>query len=58
MRILVDVSPLSHPRTGIGNYLRGMVGGARRSAEAGAMRCIGFAPTSLRGPGRIRAALR
>ena len=25
MRIVVDVSPLSHPRTGIGNYIRGML---------------------------------
>ncbi len=56
MRIVVDVSPLSHPRTGIGNYLRGMVGGL---AAAGAARheVVGFAPTSLRGPGRIRTAL-
>ena len=27
MRIVVDVSPLSLPRTGIGNYVRGMVAG-------------------------------
>ena len=25
MRIVIDVSPLSVPRTGIGNYVRGMV---------------------------------
>jgi alpha-1,3-rhamnosyl/mannosyltransferase len=57
MRILVDVSPLSHPRTGIGNYLRGMVGGL--AAEAGERHEVrGFAPTSLRGPRRIRTALR
>lgn len=56
MRIVVDVSPLSHPRTGIGNYLRGMVGGlTARGAERHEV--IGFAPTSLCGPGRIRAAL-
>jgi hypothetical protein len=56
MRILVDVSPLSHPRTGIGNYLRGMVGGlAAVGRERHEVR--GFAPTSLRGPDRIRAAL-
>ncbi len=56
MRIVVDVSPLSHPRTGIGNYLRGMVGGLA-AAGAGRHEVLGFAPTSLRGPGRIRAAL-
>ena len=27
MRIVVDVSPLSHPRTGIGNYIRGALAG-------------------------------
>jgi glycosyltransferase involved in cell wall biosynthesis len=56
MRIAVDISPLSHPVTGIGNYLRGMVGGL---AAAGGDRheVVGFAPTSLRGPARIRAAL-
>ena len=27
MRIVVDVSPLSHPRTGIGNYIRGSLAG-------------------------------
>jgi len=27
MRVVVDVTPLSHPRTGIGNYLRGLLGG-------------------------------
>src|SRR5438552_1125495 len=29
MRIVVDVSPLSRPRTGIGNYLRGMLAAVR-----------------------------
>ncbi len=56
MRIVVDVSPLSHPRTGIGNYIRGSLAGM---AEAGAGRheLVAFAPTSINGPGRIRAAL-
>ena len=49
MRIAVDVSPLSHPRTGIGNYLRGMVGGLA-AAGGGQHEVFGFAPTSLRGP--------
>jgi glycosyltransferase involved in cell wall biosynthesis len=54
MRILVDVSPLSHPRTGIGNYLRGMVAAL---AADGRHEVVGFGPTSLRGPGRIRREL-
>ena len=37
VRIAFDVSPLSHPRAGIGNYLRGslagLVGGGRRRAR-------------------------
>jgi len=56
VRIAVDVSPLSHPRTGIGNYIRGSLAGM---AEAGQDRheLLAFAPTSLKGPGKIRAAL-
>ena len=56
MRIVVDVSPLSHPRTGIGNYIRGSLAGLSEAA-AGRHELVAFAPTSLRGPGRIRAAL-
>ena len=56
MRIVVDVSPLSHPRTGIGNYIRGSIGGMVATA-AGRHEVVAFAPTSLRGPAAIRAAL-
>ncbi|HEY7380819.1 MAG TPA: glycosyltransferase family 1 protein [Gaiella sp.] len=56
MRIVVDVSPLSHPRTGIGNYIRGMVDGLVDVASS-THEVVGFAPTSLKGPARIRAAL-
>jgi glycosyltransferase involved in cell wall biosynthesis len=56
MRIVVDVSPLSHPRTGIGNYIRGAVRGLVE-AGAGTHEIVAFAPTSLQGPDRIRAAL-
>ena len=56
MRIVVDVSPLSHPRTGIGNYIRGSIAGMGEAA-AGRHELLAFAPTSLRGPARIRAAL-
>ena len=56
MRIVVDVSPLSHPPTGIGNYIRCSIAGLV-DAAAGAHEVVGFAPTSLKGPGRIREAL-
>jgi len=56
MRIVVDVSPLSHPRTGIGNYIRGSLAGMSEAA-AGRHELVAFAPTSLRGPDRINAAL-
>ena len=42
MRIAYDVTPLSHPRTGVGNYilgaLKGMVGGGGRLARARRLR--------------------
>lgn len=56
MRIAFDVSPLSHPLLGIGNYLRGSLAGLAEAA-AGEHEIVAFAPTSLRGPARIRAAL-
>ena len=56
MRIVVDVSPLSHPRTGIGNYIRGSLVGMA-AAAGGEHELVAFAPTSLRGPAAIRAAL-
>ena len=56
MRIAFDVSPLSHPPTGVGNYIRGTLAGLLEAA-AGAHEVVAFAPTSLRGPERIRATL-
>jgi len=56
MRIAFDVSPLSHPLLGIGNYIRGSLGGLVEVA-GGEHEIVAFAPTSLRGPDRIRAAL-
>jgi glycosyltransferase involved in cell wall biosynthesis len=56
MRIVLDVSPLSHARTGIGNYIRGSLAGLAEVA-AGRHELVAFAPTSLRGPARIGAAL-
>jgi glycosyltransferase involved in cell wall biosynthesis len=56
MRIVVDVTPLSRPRTGIGNYFRGMLAGL---AEAGAGRheLVAFGPSGPRGRKRIRSSL-
>ncbi len=56
VRIAFDVSPLSHPPLGIGNYIRGSLEGLAE-ASAGRHELVAFAPTSLRGPERIRAAL-
>jgi glycosyltransferase involved in cell wall biosynthesis len=56
VRIAFDVSPLSHPLLGIGNYLRGSLGGLVEAAGT-EHEIVAFAPTSIRGPGRIRAAL-
>ncbi len=56
MRIAFDVSPLSHPLLGIGNYIQGSLGGLVEAA-AGSHEIVAFAPTSIRGPERIRAAL-
>lgn len=50
------MSPLSHPPLGIGNYIRGSLGGLLQAAE-GRHEIVAFAPTSLRGPERIREAL-
>lgn len=56
MRIAFDVSPLSHPRTGVGNYVRGSLAGLVEAAgEEHAV--VAFAPTSPEGLRRIRAAL-
>ena len=56
LRIAVDVSPLSHPRTGIGNYLRGMLEGLCE-ASGGRHEVVAFAPTSLPGKRRVAEAL-
>ena len=56
MRIAFDVSPLSHPLHGIGNYIQGSLGGLVQAA-AGRHEVVAFAPTSIRRPARIRAAL-
>ena len=53
MRIVVDVSPLSHPRTGVGNYIRGsLLGLAGRGHEL-----VAFAPVTRREQAADRGAL-
>jgi glycosyltransferase involved in cell wall biosynthesis len=54
VRIVVDVSPLSHTRTGVGNYIRGSLLGL---TEAGGHDIVAFAPVSGRGKREIEAAL-
>jgi glycosyltransferase involved in cell wall biosynthesis len=54
VRIVVDVAPLSHPRTGVGNYIRGSLLGL---SEAGGHEVIAFAPASVRGKREIERAL-
>src|SRR6188472_3727705 len=56
MKIVLDVSPLSRPRTGIGNYIRGMVAGLAEAAEGRHM-LVAFGPSGPRGRARIRESL-
>jgi len=51
MRVVVDVSPLSHPRTGIGNYIRGSLAGMT-AAAGGRHELVAFAPFG--GPVTVR----
>jgi glycosyltransferase involved in cell wall biosynthesis len=56
VRIVFDVSPLSHPRTGVGNYIRGSLAGL--AAAAGREHeVVVFAPTSPQGLKLIPEAL-
>ncbi len=56
MRIAFDVSPLSHERTGVNNYIRGSLAGLAEAA-AGRHELVAFAPTSPEGRRRIPLAL-
>jgi glycosyltransferase involved in cell wall biosynthesis len=56
VRIVIDVTPLARPRTGIGNYLRGMVAGVAEAA-GGEHEVVVFGPSGPRGRERIREAL-
>ncbi len=56
MRIVVDVSPLSMPPTGIGNYIVGMVRGLVE-ASGNEHEVVAFGPAGPRSRPRIEAAL-
>ena len=56
MRIVVDVAPLSHPATGVGNYIRGSLAGVVEAA-GGEHEIIAFAPVSRRGRRSVESAL-
>jgi len=57
VRIAFDVSPLSHPRTGVGNYIRGSLAGLVAAVAASEHEVVPFAPTSPEGRKRIPEAL-
>ena len=57
MRIAFDVSPLSHERTGVNNYIRGSLAGLADVARPLGHQIIAFAPTSPAGKRVIRRAL-
>ena len=56
MRIVVDVTPLSHPRTGVGNYIRGSLRGLAEAAGR-QHEVVAFAPVSMRSRDRLEQAL-
>jgi glycosyltransferase involved in cell wall biosynthesis len=56
VRIVVDVTPLSHPRTGVGNYIRGSLRGLAEAA-GGVHEIVAFAPVSTRSRRRLEHSL-
>ena len=56
MRIVVDATPLSHPRTGVGNYLRGSLRGLAEAAGP-EDEIVAFAAVSMLSRNRLREAL-
>ena len=57
MRIAFDVSPLSHERTGVNNYIRGSLTGLATIAKDRGHEVVAFAPTSPAGRRVIPEAL-
>ena len=56
MRIVVDVTPLSHRRTGVGNYIRGSLRGMAEAAN-GEHELVAFGVVSMRSRGNLEQAL-
>ena len=56
MRIVVDVTPLALPRTGIGNFVRGMLAGLLEAGE-GRHEVVALAATGLPGRRHVEASL-
>ena len=56
MRIAYDVTPLSHPRTGVGNYVLGALRGMLE-ASTGEHELVAFGPVSIRGRPLLDEAL-
>jgi alpha-1,3-rhamnosyl/mannosyltransferase len=57
VRIAFDVSPLSHERTGVNNYIRGSLAGLAEAAGRDGDQVVAFAPTSPEGRRVIPDAL-
>jgi glycosyltransferase involved in cell wall biosynthesis len=57
VRIAFDVSPLSHERTGVNNYIRGSLAGLAEVARPRGHDIVAFAPTSPAGRRTIPEAL-
>jgi glycosyltransferase involved in cell wall biosynthesis len=56
VRIAYDVTPLSHPRTGVGNYILGALQGMLEAGR-GADELVAFGPVSIRGRKLLDEAL-
>jgi glycosyltransferase involved in cell wall biosynthesis len=56
VRIAYDVTPLSHPRTGVGNYILGALKGML-AASGGMDELVAFGPVSIRGRKLLDEAL-
>jgi len=56
VRIAYDVTPLSHPRTGVGNYILGALRGMVEAA-GGEHELVAFGPVSVRGRRRLDQTL-
>jgi len=55
VRIAYDVTPLSHPRTGVGNYILGALAGMLEAG--GGHELVAFGPVSIRGRALLDATL-